>query len=174
MTSSARAVDLVSVLERLVLGRASLRLDVVRLIDPSTLRDRMFAAALRRLDPTMSAIGEHQPSVCRGRWIAICLHPELADLHFLLIARVPEDVVVDRFDLPGFKWVHRAERKQRYEVLRSEYLVHDCTYKVHILITDLHEAGMTIIMVTHDERVADRCERIIRLRDGEIESDVKK
>lgn len=42
------------------------------------------------------------------------------------------------------------------------------------LITDLHEAGMTIIMVTHDERVADRCERIIRLRDGEIESDVKK
>lgn len=40
------------------------------------------------------------------------------------------------------------------------------------LITDLHKSGLTIIMVTHDERVADRCERVVRLRDGEIESDV--
>jgi putative ABC transport system ATP-binding protein len=42
------------------------------------------------------------------------------------------------------------------------------------MITELHEAGMTIIMVTHDQRVADRCERIVRLRDGELESDVYK
>jgi putative ABC transport system ATP-binding protein len=42
------------------------------------------------------------------------------------------------------------------------------------LMTQLHEAGMTIIMVTHDERVADRCQRIIRLRDGELESDTLK
>jgi putative ABC transport system ATP-binding protein len=42
------------------------------------------------------------------------------------------------------------------------------------LLTELHESGMTIIVVTHDERVADRCQRIVRLRDGEIESDVKK
>ncbi|HRP63351.1 MAG TPA: ABC transporter ATP-binding protein [Phycisphaerales bacterium] len=39
------------------------------------------------------------------------------------------------------------------------------------LIDDLHASGMTIIMVTHDERVAERCQRIVRLRDGEIESD---
>lgn len=42
------------------------------------------------------------------------------------------------------------------------------------LIGELHRGGMTIIMVTHDERVAERCERIVRLRDGEIESDVRK
>lgn len=42
------------------------------------------------------------------------------------------------------------------------------------LITDLHKSGLTIIMVTHDERVADRCERVVRLRDGEIESDVRR
>jgi putative ABC transport system ATP-binding protein len=42
------------------------------------------------------------------------------------------------------------------------------------LISQLHRSGMTIIMVTHDERVAERCERIVRLRDGEIESDVRK
>jgi putative ABC transport system ATP-binding protein len=41
------------------------------------------------------------------------------------------------------------------------------------LISQLHRSGMTIIMVTHDERVAERCERIVRLRDGEIESDVR-
>lgn len=35
----------------------------------------------------------------------------------------------------------------------------------------LHSGGMTIIMVTHDDSVADRCERIVRLRDGSIERD---
>ncbi len=39
------------------------------------------------------------------------------------------------------------------------------------LIEDLHAQGMTIIMVTHDDSVADRCERVVRLRDGLIESD---
>jgi putative ABC transport system ATP-binding protein len=39
------------------------------------------------------------------------------------------------------------------------------------MIDDLHAEGMTIIMVTHDVRIADRCERLIRLRDGLIESD---
>ncbi|MCP3902102.1 MAG: ABC transporter ATP-binding protein [Planctomycetes bacterium] len=40
------------------------------------------------------------------------------------------------------------------------------------LISDLHDRGMTILMVTHDDRIAKRCERIVRLRDGEIESDL--
>jgi len=35
----------------------------------------------------------------------------------------------------------------------------------------LHEAGMTIIMVTHDPEVADRCRRIVEFRDGLIVSD---
>jgi putative ABC transport system ATP-binding protein len=39
---------------------------------------------------------------------------------------------------------------------------------------DLHEAGMTIIMVTHDTSIADRCQRIVRVRDGLIESDTVK
>ena len=41
------------------------------------------------------------------------------------------------------------------------------------LISDLHKQGITILVVTHDQRVADRCERIIWLTDGEVESDRK-
>ena len=40
------------------------------------------------------------------------------------------------------------------------------------LLSGLHEAGMTIIVVTHDEHIADRCERIVRLADGQVESDI--
>jgi putative ABC transport system ATP-binding protein len=39
------------------------------------------------------------------------------------------------------------------------------------LFDDLHEKGVTIIMVTHDPSVAARCRRVIRLRDGLVESD---
>ncbi len=39
------------------------------------------------------------------------------------------------------------------------------------LLAELHQRGMTILVVTHDSRVADQCQRIIQLADGEIESD---
>lgn len=39
------------------------------------------------------------------------------------------------------------------------------------LFDDLHEKGVTIIMVTHDASVAERCRRVVRLRDGLVESD---
>jgi putative ABC transport system ATP-binding protein len=39
------------------------------------------------------------------------------------------------------------------------------------LFEELHAEGLTLIMVTHDNRIADRCERVIRLKDGLIELD---
>lgn len=39
------------------------------------------------------------------------------------------------------------------------------------LFDDIHKAGNTVIVVTHEEDVALRASRIIRLRDGMIESD---
>ena len=39
------------------------------------------------------------------------------------------------------------------------------------LFEALHEQGLTLIMVTHDDRIAGRCERVVRLRDGSVESD---
>lgn len=40
------------------------------------------------------------------------------------------------------------------------------------LLDELHAEGRTIVMVTHDEETAARSQRIIRLRDGLVESDV--
>ena len=39
------------------------------------------------------------------------------------------------------------------------------------VIEDLHRGGMTIVMVTHDDRIATRCERVVRLKDGVVEGD---
>ena len=42
------------------------------------------------------------------------------------------------------------------------------------LFEEIHKAGNTIIVVTHEEEIAEHADRIIRLRDGMIESDTKK
>jgi len=39
------------------------------------------------------------------------------------------------------------------------------------LFDELHRGGLTIVMVTHDESVAERCERVVRLKDGLIDRD---
>jgi len=51
----------------------------------------------------------------------------------------------------------------------------DSTSGVEILkiFDDLHEQGKTIILVTHDENVSRHAHRAIRLRDGQVESDVR-
>ena len=42
------------------------------------------------------------------------------------------------------------------------------------LLDDIHSSGNTVIVVTHEEDIAQNAKRIIRLMDGEIESDVFK
>ncbi len=42
------------------------------------------------------------------------------------------------------------------------------------LFNDIHAAGNTVILVTHEEEIAEYAHRVIRLRDGVIESDIKK
>jgi putative ABC transport system ATP-binding protein len=39
------------------------------------------------------------------------------------------------------------------------------------VLDDLHRGGMTIVMVTHDDRISTRCQRVVRLKDGMVEFD---
>ncbi|MFZ5630856.1 MAG: ABC transporter permease [Spirochaetota bacterium] len=42
------------------------------------------------------------------------------------------------------------------------------------LLTQMHDSGLGVIVVTHDEEVAERAHRIIRMQDGEVVSDTRK
>ena len=42
------------------------------------------------------------------------------------------------------------------------------------LLGELHQKGHTIILVTHEDDIAAHAHRVIRLRDGVIESDVRR
>ena len=62
--------------------------------------------------------------------------------------------------------------------LRSGQAVHNALIKEGIetifldIFDDLNKQGSTFIIVTHDEHIAARTMRVIRLRDGEVVSDV--
>jgi putative ABC transport system ATP-binding protein len=45
------------------------------------------------------------------------------------------------------------------------------SYEIMELMEQIHQKGNTVIVVTHEEDIAKRAKRIIRLRDGVIESD---
>lgn len=46
-------------------------------------------------------------------------------------------------------------------------------YEIMNLFDDIHKAGNTVIMVTHEEDIAAHAKRVIRLRDGVVESDTR-
>lgn len=47
------------------------------------------------------------------------------------------------------------------------------SYEIMEIFGKIHNAGNTVVLVTHEEDIANHAHRIIRLRDGIIESDMK-
>ncbi len=47
------------------------------------------------------------------------------------------------------------------------------SYEIMDILDKIHSGGNTIVVVTHEEDIANRARRIVRLRDGMIESDKK-
>jgi putative ABC transport system ATP-binding protein len=45
------------------------------------------------------------------------------------------------------------------------------TVEVMELLTELNSAGCTIVVITHEEEVAEYCTRVVRIREGNIDSD---
>lgn len=46
------------------------------------------------------------------------------------------------------------------------------SYEIMQLFSKIHDAGNTVVLVTHEEDIASYARRVIRLRDGSVESDV--
>ncbi len=47
------------------------------------------------------------------------------------------------------------------------------SHEVMDILKDINKSGITVILVTHENDIAEMTDRIIRLRDGKIESDGK-
>ncbi len=47
------------------------------------------------------------------------------------------------------------------------------SYEIMQLFTKIHDAGNTVVLVTHEEDIASYAHRVIRMRDGRVESDEK-
>jgi putative ABC transport system ATP-binding protein len=43
------------------------------------------------------------------------------------------------------------------------------SYEIMALFDDIHQSGNTIVLVTHEEDIANHAKHVVRMRDGQIE-----
>lgn len=47
------------------------------------------------------------------------------------------------------------------------------TEEIMAILQELYEEGRTVILITHNNEIADRAKRVIQIKDGKIESDIR-
>ena len=123
-----------------------------------------------------------------GQQVDVLLHPQQTDLYPAIV--VTDRDVLDRVGLSD-RMTHRPNQlsggqKQRVAIARAllnrpAILLADeptgnldstTTADILRLFRDLHAEGQTVLIVTHEDEVAAHCDRVVRLHDGRIASDL--
>jgi putative ABC transport system ATP-binding protein len=120
----------------------------------------------------VSALGDNELAEIRNKEIGFV---------FQTFNLLPRSTSLDNVALPlvyaGFS--KEARIKRATEALESVGLGNEPTgnldtktsIEIMGLLETIHKKGNTIILVTHEEDIAKHAHRIVRMRDGEIESD---
>ncbi|MEO1007200.1 MAG: ABC transporter ATP-binding protein [Planctomycetota bacterium] len=152
---------------------------------------KMSASALARVrNEQIGFIFQTFELLPRASAIANVMLPMIYSPRHLFTARARAKAALRRVGL-GDRMRHRPNQLsggQRQRVAVARALVNDpailladeptgnldsaTTAEIIKLFEELHREGQTIVIVTHEEEVAGHAERIVRLRDGRVDSDM--
>ena len=126
---------------------------IILLLGPSTLALGLWAAFLRRAAALRMVITDNTVQIkSLSGDVAVI---QLSDLQSIAIAR---PLILDPPILIADEPTGNLDRATGEKVLE-------------ILLDEQKERGVSLLLVTHDERLAKRCERVVYMEDGLIQAD---
>ena len=70
----------------------------------------------------------------------------------------------------GFLGPNGAGKSTTMNIMTG-YLDSKSTIEIMNILKDLHKSGRTVIIITHDDEIANQVDRVVRIMDGKIVSD---